>query len=183
MYRTHALPQNSCPRCFDLLVPRALGAESVLGCSKCGGVFLNNENSARVVQAFDADLASLDHELLVNRRVQIDPVDGRVDVEMQCPTCQRLMARSYVHAAACYVDACPEHGTWFDAEELSRVGRAFRASRKRGVMIATASTPAGEIMYTTDAEAEAAAYGPGGQALISASLAVLNGVLSLPRSR
>jgi hypothetical protein len=46
------------------------------------------------------------------------------------------MLPNYVQAANVRVDACPEHGTFFDAHELEAVSRAYRRRREAGVPVA-----------------------------------------------
>jgi hypothetical protein len=49
-----------------------------------------------------------------------------------CPVCASPMNRVRIEAAACDIDACSEHGTWFDAGELRAVSRVYENVRKRG---------------------------------------------------
>jgi hypothetical protein len=44
------------------------------------------------------------------------------------------MVKVSVRAAATEVDACPAHGTWFDAGELEAVTRAYARARRAGVV-------------------------------------------------
>jgi hypothetical protein len=55
------------------------------------------------------------------------------------------MQKIRVESAACEVDACPAHGTWFDTHELEHVIRAYEAYRRRGGRAAP-PTPAGAPM-------------------------------------
>jgi Zn-finger nucleic acid-binding protein len=97
------------------------------GCPQCGGLFADNATSARIV-------AVLDQELLRAADLQAEdkrPVDTRP--ELLCPHCLEPMQRSFVTSAATSVDACPVHGTWFDAFELQHVMRAFASRRRKGL--------------------------------------------------
>ena len=68
-----------------------------------------------------------------------------------------------MQSAACRIDACAEHGTWFDAGEVLRVGRAYRKARSVGV-VAAGAEPGGASATIRSEEAEPDAEEPNGEA-------------------
>jgi Zn-finger nucleic acid-binding protein len=88
-------------------------ADGVAYCEKCGGVF--------------ADVLEIGFQAGLGKPRKRD--EGR---EITCPECLIAMQRQRIESAACVVDVCPSHGTWFDTGELEDVMRAFRRARQRG---------------------------------------------------
>ena len=116
-----------CPRCAAALVA-VKSAEGVWTCGECGGVWTDVERSARVVQRLDRALLEIGFSAgLGKERKQHDATP------LNCPGCEKPMHRTPIPSAACVVDACAVHGTWFDAGELEDVIRAL-GKRKPGVM-------------------------------------------------
>ena len=62
------------------------------------------------------------------------------------------MQRVRVESAACFVDACPIHGTWFDAGELEDVMRAYDRARQHGSLgaVGPAMGPAHTVHFSAD---------------------------------
>lgn len=116
-----------------------MGYRSALGCRKCGGAFLDNVMSQELVRSFDAALSLFGTAIA---RGKAEPSD-HVDVKLSCPYCAASLAPIYVQSAACRIDACAEHGTWFDAGEVLRVGRAYRQARNVGAIAPCAPKPGG----------------------------------------
>jgi uncharacterized protein (UPF0212 family) len=131
MYRTHTAAENQCPRCSSHLDANPT-EEGVMTCKRCGGCFVTSEVASRVATAFDAMLARVDLSAVLGRTEKVD-FNPAVDINLACPKCQREMDRTYVASALSYVDTCVMHGTWFDAEEMSRVGRALRTARRKSL--------------------------------------------------
>ncbi len=52
---------------------------------------------------------------------------------LSCPECLIAMQKIRIESAACEIDACPAHGSWFDPGELEDVMRAYRRARDAGV--------------------------------------------------
>jgi Zn-finger nucleic acid-binding protein len=103
-----------------------LAERPVLACQSCGGIFLDNVSSQVLTEGLSAEFVAFD------TRVQRSTFTERSqnpahEAMFQCPRCLLQMLRTHVAAANVYVDACAEHGTWFDREELTLVGNAFGA--------------------------------------------------------
>jgi len=125
VYREGPTPAGSCPRCRETLEPRE-GVDAKV-CPTCGGVFAGLEASQRIVRAFDRALMGVAFEASLGKA---KPRDSGMPVS--CPECLLAMQKIRIESAACEVDACPAHGTWFDTHELEHVIRAYEAFRRRG---------------------------------------------------
>lgn len=112
----------NCPRCFIPLVEGALSSELIAhGCRGCGGVWLVNEASQRVIagmgqQAFD--------RLRAHTKAARHGVDTK-RAGLLCPECRQMLRRTTVTEARLELDVCSSHGTWFDCGEVERVALAF----------------------------------------------------------
>jgi Zn-finger nucleic acid-binding protein len=134
-YRRSSSPLGACPRCHHPLVEyREL--PGIRACEICAGMFADNARSRAIVAALDRALLVLSLTLRATR-----PPTARPDHEITCPECQGPMARIAIASAACTIDACGEHGTWFDAGELDDVMRAYANQRRRGASTAPAPGP------------------------------------------
>jgi len=108
-----------CPRCKASLFEGNAHGVKLLGCAVCGGIFLDNEGSTRIVAAPQAAIAQLAER--AGARAIAPGVDVRPE-GLPCPACATPMRR--VRAGAIDLDICTMHGTWFDRGELVRVMRA-----------------------------------------------------------
>jgi Zn-finger nucleic acid-binding protein len=124
--RTEGEPDASrlCPRCQVDMKAVTIGANHMLECAKCDGIW--------------ADAASL--EQITAEREQQAAVLGMpgshtetVELEknvryLPCPVCRKLMNRvNFAHYSYVIVDVCKAHGTWFDKDELRRAVEFIRA--------------------------------------------------------
>ena len=107
-----------CPRCGGPVGETRAHDYSVFPCGACGGVWVDNVVSQRLVRAYEGNAVFAAEEA---SRFAVRPVDTRPAVA--CPACGMALQR--VVAAGIEIDACPQHGTWFDRDELPRVVRAF----------------------------------------------------------
>ncbi len=146
MYRSSPSPTGACPRCREALLaiekgPGLFALERVPGvrwCETCGGVFADVEASGRILTTLDRALLEIGFQASLGKPRRRD--DGR---PITCPECSIEMKKVSVRSACCEVDACPLHGTWFDAGELEDVIRACANARKRGIVL-TRGVPAAE---------------------------------------
>jgi Zn-finger nucleic acid-binding protein len=128
IYRQGPAPANTCPRCRENLVV-VPGHSGVRVCEKCGGVFADVDASRRIVSALDRALMEIGFQAGLGKPRKPDDRHA-----LTCPECLVTMQKSRIEAAACEVDACPLHGTWFDTGELESVMRAFARARRQGAM-------------------------------------------------
>jgi len=129
--RTSAPGVLLCPRCDSKLFGANTGAITIHGCGMCGGIWLDNAASKRVVERMEP--VALDLADCASSRAQ-HTVD-KTETGIPCAVCGQAMQRTRVAEATVDVDICPEHGTWFDCDEMQRVMRSFdraRWSRSRG---------------------------------------------------
>jgi Zn-finger nucleic acid-binding protein len=129
MYRQSAASENQCPRCTEaLLEPHVLGGRVVYACPMCGGIFLDNISCHELSEKLTAEFRNFDwqrSELALRSPKVKDP---KGELALRCPKCGVDMLRTLIEPAQTYVDACTAHGTWFDRQELSVVGRACAAA-------------------------------------------------------
>lgn len=128
-YRYAPPPQGACPRCRQELSP-IREEPGVRFCAGCGGVLADVAASARVMSRLDRVLLEIGFRAGLGKVRPTD--DGR---RLGCPECLLPMQRVRVESAACTVDACPLHGTWFDAGELEDVMRAYANARRAGAHV------------------------------------------------
>jgi Zn-finger nucleic acid-binding protein len=126
IYRQGPAPAGSCPRCRETLIV-AKDEPGMRYCEKCGGVFADAAASRRIVSSLDRALLALGFDVGRGK-----PRDARDERRVACPECLVEMQKVRVEAAVCDIDACPTHGTWFDAGELEDVMRAFHRARQQG---------------------------------------------------
>jgi Zn-finger nucleic acid-binding protein len=128
IYREGPSPAGSCPRCRETLVD-VDGLKGVRTCERCGGVFADNEASRRIVSSLDRVLLEVGFAAARGKQRAKDTGGA-----LTCPECLVAMQKIRVESAACEIDACPGHGSWFDAGELQDVMRAYARRRDRGML-------------------------------------------------
>jgi len=115
--------KRECPRCRVALATKLIGDAAIDDCTSCGGTFL--------------DRATIERVLLERQQARADAIVGIYGdggdaplpspagpMYVKCPDCANLMNRKqFATGAKVIVDVCRDHGTWFDAHELSRVIR------------------------------------------------------------
>jgi Zn-finger nucleic acid-binding protein len=114
----------NCPRCSNPagsapLHPQQAGRLVMHCCFQCGGLFLDGGASRRVVEVVDPGAMATAEQ--VSRAAQRP---AATDAVAPCPVCARALDRLPIPAAGVVVDACSEHGVWFDRDELQRVVQA-----------------------------------------------------------
>ncbi len=127
MYRSGPQPAGTCPRCRETLLASEM--EGVKWCDRCGGVFADVAASTRATKVLDRVLLEIGFQAERGRPRKKD--EGR---RISCPECLIEMQKVRIEAAACEIDACPSHGTWFDSGELADVMRAFARARQKGTL-------------------------------------------------
>ena len=123
-YRTSSANQYNCPRCFRALNVYQVGAFVVDACLECGGLFIDNAASRELTLRFDRDLVTTATTLGIGKGEEVGP--GVVQRDLACPKCVGPLAPVFLPAIQVRLDVCAEHGTWFDANELPKVARAYR---------------------------------------------------------
>ena len=126
-------------------------AEGVTYCEKCGGVFADVAATQRIVSTMDRMLLEIGFQAgFGKQRKQHEPR------ELTCPECLIAMQMQRIESAACTVDVCPAHGTWFDTGELEDVMRAFARARRHGAhapgIVPEAYNPSIAVVHSTPPE-------------------------------
>jgi Zn-finger nucleic acid-binding protein len=99
----------------QLLCPRGCGplaaVSDVFECVRCGGIFVTHDSLAQLVERHRGAAGS-----------SIRPPTPAPDhvVYIPCPKCNVRMNRTvFGSSSGVIVDVCRQHGTWFDARELT----------------------------------------------------------------
>jgi Zn-finger nucleic acid-binding protein len=118
--------QFSCPRCQLPLAFVEDKEVQFLGCQKCYGlwvtepdlfVYVEKAGSPRVFASF----VELHEKMVTSQQKQ-----GSIRL---CPFCKTKLARAqFGENPLVLLDRCPEHGTWLDRTELTKLIRAARAA-------------------------------------------------------
>ena len=115
----------ACPVCRVRLLHVETDTGSLPVCSGCGGTWLDNVRSHRVVKGL---ISERERQAAVDVSAQASRADVGPPVAAgprPCPECSTPMARTKVAQIGIELDACAAHGTWFDARELEAVARMF----------------------------------------------------------
>jgi Zn-finger nucleic acid-binding protein len=151
-----------CPRCrLGLFVGQA-GGVTMNACGRCGGVWLDNASARKIHEA-----ASVEAVSLADRASAAGTAEVNAAAVAPCPECAKAMARVHVNAANVDVDACSQHGTWFDRGELHAVAEAFSAMRARRGKLVGAAAVVGGVAVAGTAAAVVASQAPAVQSSLS----------------
>lgn len=115
-----------CPHCGCTLSAGRAASTTVHGCASCGGVWLDNMASQKLVSAVDPSVLSLADAASRMASMPFPPHEARP----RCPVCRGDLQPVRVEAVGVALDTCNIHGTWFDRGELQAVARSFAATRK-----------------------------------------------------
>jgi Zn-finger nucleic acid-binding protein len=133
----------ACPRCDVALFEGKAETSIVHGCGRCGGMWLDNMSSKRVLGAVQSSIPGL-----AQRAEKIATATVDTSAPARCPLDKNEMQRVTSYGIA--LDACAVHGTWFDAGEVKRLVIALQNER-----IATVASAGGATYDYGPAAAEA----------------------------
>lgn len=115
---------GSCPDCRLDLAAHAFGAVGYAECPRCAGLFLRRE-------AFEAVTKDADTRAKVRLAAPPPALPGPGKASSgtlpavryrPCPSCRKLMNRTnYGGGSGIVLDACRDHGLWFDKGELAAI--------------------------------------------------------------
>ena len=109
-----------CPRCRVELEERPADELVIQGCLRCGGVWLDRAGVAQLSEALShKTLAIVDSVASAASRV------GNESRSIDCPQCAEILISTTIHKAEVTIDRCPDHGAWYDRNELQKVARAL----------------------------------------------------------
>jgi Zn-finger nucleic acid-binding protein len=141
-------PAFACPYCRLPLFAGRTVSTVVHACGHCGGVWLDNAASQRILRSFDGDAVMLAHTADVRANAPYAATIGAA----VCPECTAELERVNVEAARAFVDICKLHGTWFNRGDLALVSQAFERTRLHR---APTTGPVGRLPFE-DEEGDAA---------------------------
>jgi len=138
----------------------------MLGCGVCGGIWLDNDAAQKVTHHYS------DHVVRMAERAS-QSAQRKPDVRSaaKCAQCRTEMDRRTFGMVS--VDVCGEHGTWFDAGELSTLVAATRP-----LPPAPTSMAAANFTDTSSSSVASDVAGDVAIAVAEGAFAVLLGVLT-----
>jgi Zn-finger nucleic acid-binding protein len=110
-----------CPRCKKPMIKRQVQAGSLWECTKCGGIWLDQEFFEDLVESKDLD--SIGGMIGGETNTKTNEISARKKVKyIPCPVCSNLMNRNnFALGSGVILDTCRLHGSWFDAFELEQI--------------------------------------------------------------
>ena len=115
-----------CPRCTAALFEGRTSATTMLGCGGCGGVWLDNAGTRRLLGLVDAEMVTLADRASVAATAA--PSFHEEREPLRCPMGGEELGRAMVSDVT--VDVCAVHGTWFDKNELHRIWSQLLADHR-----------------------------------------------------
>ena len=103
--------ERRCPHCKRRLVSVRTEDVELSGCGRCGGIWIDNDSSRRVLERPQQIFAELAERAAINAKAR-----GSRDARPTCAQCPTVLDRVRTHGIE--IDVCSDHGTWFDAYEL-----------------------------------------------------------------
>jgi Zn-finger nucleic acid-binding protein len=108
-----------------------VGGSPLERCGRCEGMWVDRETLEKIYEDRDQNAAikqiTAPRLMAVNQDKPVDATSrSKNTITTQgyigCPVCKSLMNRhNFGRYSGVVVDICREHGTWFDADELTRI--------------------------------------------------------------
>lgn len=108
-----------CPQCREMLEIVDRATVVGYGCPSCGGIWLDSETTSRVEAKLDTQTIQVGEVAASLAQTPFPPHQA----SPPCPLCETPMRSYVVPGSDIEVDACAEHGTWFDRGELQTLVR------------------------------------------------------------
>ena len=116
-----------CPRCGGpALGPAETDGVLLQGCAGCGGIWVDDGSSRRLIAAPSAQAAQLASVASQNARQQVD-----TSSTVACPVCRKTMRHQDFPNARLRLDVCDAHGSWFDRGELAALVELLHAQKNK----------------------------------------------------
>ncbi len=115
-----------CPRCCVELQEGQAQEMVVHACARCGGIWLDKQGAARVAQALLPQVLALADQAAQQARRTVNEAP-----HISCPECAEILLRTTVVEAGVATDRCPDHGVWYDRNELQRIAEALSRVRQQ----------------------------------------------------
>lgn len=145
---------RTCPDCRIPLDATTFHDIAVETCSRCGGIFFDDEELRRLrKQGLDV-LRELDEWVLPRRQ----PETAAVPLERTCPGCGNPMERfRYQNTSDVWLDECPTcFGAWVEDRELERIAAFVESGGTAGDSAKLAQATARMAMESLEREARMA---------------------------
>jgi Zn-finger nucleic acid-binding protein len=115
-----ALPAKSaCPRCKAELRTRQVGANTLVECGSCAGLWVEPQLLERLCS--DVSARKSIAEVLGKLAVPKPQTRALAEGYIPCPNCKEPMNRkNFGSISGVLIDVCREHGVWLDHGELER---------------------------------------------------------------
>jgi len=125
----------ACPVCGPErhLGNRRIGDVAVLECDRCAGLWLGTEPFKRLAERASREAFQIDRLVTSDRAEPAESGQsaGKGWRYRKCPVCQKMMhRRNYGRSSGVIIDACRDHGIWFDADELPRILAWIRSGKE-----------------------------------------------------
>lgn len=126
-----------CPVCAEEMSARETEEQTIRGCGRCGGIWLDIACSGALMAGelprSVPPLALAVHQFAWNmqqkassyREAPLRVPDG----PRRCPECRSELVQTRVFKTEIDVDVCGEHGTYFDPTELGMLDDHFRIKK------------------------------------------------------
>ncbi|HEY1960725.1 MAG TPA: zf-TFIIB domain-containing protein [Polyangiaceae bacterium] len=112
-----------CPQCRKRLFTASVKDAELNACAGCGGIWVRNASARRVLSNPEPIFAEMATRAGDNAQNRATHAEDRV-----CPECPAVLDKVRSHGIE--LDVCEEHGTWFDAFELSTLVRILRGEQQ-----------------------------------------------------
>jgi Zn-finger nucleic acid-binding protein len=158
-----------CPRCEQKLFFGDADGVAMLGCGVCGGIWLDNGSAHKVTEHYSDRVVDM-----AARAAQSAQRKPDVRAAAKCAQCRAEMQRRTFGVVS--LDVCAEHGTWFDAGELSTLVAPMRPAPQVQMAPAQFDAPANPDW---DRQAGSAVLSAGSEVAGDVALAVAEGAFGV----
>jgi Zn-finger nucleic acid-binding protein len=114
-----------CPQCSRRLAKVQVKDVELNGCGACGGIWVDNQSAKKMMSAPEEVYDDLARRCAVGAKNR-----AKRTAEPKCAACSVPLDPVVNRQLKLELDICAEHGTWFDAFELSTLIRGLLAKNK-----------------------------------------------------
>ncbi len=114
--------EKKCPHCNERMVERTYEGVQIDVCEKCGGVWLDTDELAQIVERREAKFSEGEKAFVKGEGVSL-PSRKELVGDVHCPVCGVVMNKFvYGVTSGIVIDRCPRgDGVWLDKGELEKV--------------------------------------------------------------
>ncbi|MCA9629339.1 MAG: zf-TFIIB domain-containing protein [Myxococcales bacterium] len=151
--RTSASPEH-CPGCGYRLFGARTSNGFIWGCGHCGGVWLDLANCKTLAAGSNTEVVEMAKRAAGNARLR----GQDAKVPRACPVCDERMHMTPILGGIRTVDACPQHGSFFDPGEIQELHRSFDAYANKPARQTHLTPSRRDWNHTPATDAELAAF-------------------------